>query len=273
MCPAIQYCKKKMKIHTFMSTATTFIQLRGSDTVLVLIKPIAYQYMTEFPEIGIPTMAGGTMRGYKTAIDGTANIGMVSGGMNAELAKWAFKQNVKVETTTIAFDALGVFVHASNPLANLTLEQLQDIFTGHITDWKQLGLPAGPIQVYTQNPNRGSFDAWRTVVLRDKAIITPKAKVMDGLDIISAVTRDPNGIGFTSPLNLTGRPVKLLSINGHLPTPEAIHAANYPIRRSLSLVMHQNKSAPTQAFIDYCLAPGKGQSIIKQLGLVPAFLG
>jgi phosphate transport system substrate-binding protein len=262
-----------MKTHPFISTATTFVQLRGSDTVLLLIKPIAYQYMTHFPENGILTMAGGTTRGYKTAIDGTTDIGMVSGGMNTEVAKWALKQNVKITSTPIAFDGLAVFVHSANPLANLTLEQLQDIFTGKITNWKQLGQPEGPIQIYTQNPNRGSFETWRTVVMRNKEIITPRAQVMDGLDIVSAVVSDPNGIGFTSPLNLTGKHIKLISINDHLPTPEAIHALNYPIHRALSLITHHKKDAATQAFIQYCLAPDKGQSIIKKLGLVPAVIG
>ena len=262
-----------MNKHSFISTATTFVQLRGSDTVLLLIKPIAYQYMTDFPETGIPLMGGGTSRGYKTAIDGTTDIGMVSSAMNAELAKWASKQNIKIETTAIAFDALSVFVHPSKLLANLTLAQLQEIYTGQIQDWKYLGLPEGPIQVYTQTPNSGSFETWRTVVMRGKDITTPKAKVMDGVEIISAVINDPNGIGFSSPLNLLGllgKRVKLLAIDDALPTTESIFDASYPIRRSLSLITSHKKNSVMQAFIDYCLAADKGQAIIKKLGLVPA---
>lgn len=262
-----------MNTPSFTSTATTFVQLRGSDTVLVLIKQIAYQYMTEYPDVGVPTMSGGTSRGYKTAMDGTTDIGMVSGGMGPELAKWALKQKIKTDTTPIAYDALGVIVHQLNPAKNLTLDQLQDIFTGQISDWKQLGLPEGRIQVYTQSPNRGSFEIWRSVVLQDKVIITPKAKVMDGLEIISAVMRDPNGIGFTSPINLIGKQIKLVSINGSLPNPEEIHSAKYPIRRALSLITLAKKQKNTQAFIDYCLAANKGQAIIKKLGLVPVVLG
>ncbi len=258
-----------MNTPSFISTATTFVQLRGSDTVLVLIKPIAFQYMKEFPHAGILTMAGGTARGYKTAMDQTTDIGMVSGAMSPELAKWAQKQKIKVDVTPIAYDALGVIVHASNPAANFTLEQLQDIFTGQISNWKQLGFDEGPIQVYTQSPSRGSFETWRSVVLEDKAIITPKAKVMDGLDIIYAVANDKDSIGFTSPINVIGKPVKLVSINHFQPDSDNIHTSKYPIRRSLSLITLPKKQQPTQAFIDYCLAPDKGQGIIQKMGLVP----
>jgi len=261
-----------MTTPSFSSTATTFVQLRGSDTVLALIKPIAYQYMKDFPKVGIPTMAGGTLRGYKTAMDGTTDIGMVSGGISPELAKWARKQKIKIQTIPIAYDALAVIVHPSSQVENLTLEQLQDIFTGQISDWKQLGLNEGPIQVYTQSPNRGSFESWRTIVLEDKATITPKAKTKDGLDIISSVAQDRNGIGFTSPVNVVGKPVKIIAINDFHPHVEQIQTEKYPIRRSLSLVALSKLQPPTQAFIDYCLAPNKGQAIIQKIGLVPIAL-
>jgi len=138
-----------------------------------------------------------------------------------------------------------------------------------VTDWKELGLPAGKIQVYSQNPNRGSYEAWRSIVLQDMHNVTLKAKVMDGREIVSSIVNDPNGIGFSSPVNLINIPVKTISINAFFPTSENIHSGKYPIRRALSLVTKLKVKPEIQDFIDYCLMPQKGQSIIKNLGLVP----
>ena len=254
----------------FPSTASTYIQLRGSDTVMTLIQPIAFQYMTEFPKIATPIIGGGTSSGYKCICDGTTDIGMASGGMNYEVSKWVKKRNLTVVTTDIAFDALAVFVHHSNPIKNLSLEELRQIVTGEVTDWKELDLPAGRIQVYTQNPNRGSYETWRSVVLENKLNVTLLAKVMDGKDIVSAIVNDPQGIGFSSPINLINIPVKTISVNDHFPTPETIHTGQYLIRRSLMLVTLPKVKPVIKEFIEYCTDPLKGQAIIKKLGLVPA---
>jgi phosphate transport system substrate-binding protein len=253
----------------FPSAATTYVQLRGSDTVMALIQPIAYQYMTEFPKVALPVTGGGTSSGYKCVLDQTRDIGMASGGMNYDLRKWAEKKNLKTKNIEIAFDALAVFVHPTNQAKDLSLEELRDIVTGTVSDWKELGLPPGRIQVYSQNPNRGSYEAWRSVVLQDKLSVTLNAKVMDGKDIVTAIVNDPNGIGFSSPVNLINIPVKVISVNDFLPTASNIQTGKYPIRRSLSLVTAMKVKPAIQDFIDYCTDPKKGQSIIRNLGLVP----
>jgi phosphate transport system substrate-binding protein len=99
--------------------------------------------------------------------------------------------------------------------------------------------------------------------------VTLSAKVMDGKDIVAAIIKDPNGIGFSSPLNLINRPIKILSINDFLPSTENIQSGKYPIRRSLSLVTKLKIKPVVNEFIEYCLDPKKGQHIIKNLGLVP----
>ena len=234
-----------------------------------LIQPIAYQYMTEFPKIATPVSGGGTSTGYKCVVDDTTDIGMASGGMNEYIKKWVNKKKIKIKNIDIAFDSLAVFTHASNPIQNLSLEDLQAITIGQITNWQDLNQPLGKIQVYSQNPNRGSYESWRSVVLEDKHHVTLRAKVMDGKDIVAAIVNDPSGIGFSSPLNLLNIPVKILSINNFLPTPENIQSGKYPIRRSLSLVTKLKNKPAVNHFIEYCLDPKKGQQIIKNLGLVP----
>jgi phosphate transport system substrate-binding protein len=107
------------------------------------------------------------------------------------------------------------------------------------------------------------------VVLEDKNHVTLRARVMDGKNIVEAIVKDPYGIGFSSPLNLINVPVKIISINNFLPSPENIQSGKYPIRRSLSLVTKLKIKPAESDFIEYCLDPKKGQKIIKNLGLVP----
>jgi phosphate transport system substrate-binding protein len=255
------------------SKASHFVQLRGSDTVLSLIQKIGLQYMQQFPEVALPLLNGGTGRGYKAVIDGTADIGMASGPISNELRKLARKQQVELKTHVLGFDSLAVFIHADNIVANLTLDQLQDIYTGRLTDWASLGGTAGPITVYTQNPNRGSFETWRTVVMNERHFVTSKAEVVDGLKIIHAVHTDPGGIGFTSPLNLKNADVRIVSINGALPTAEAVQSNQYPIRRALCLITSASVSKAAQDFIDYCTSRHQGQVIIQKIGLAPITSG
>ena len=229
--------------------------------------------MQQFPDVALPLLSGGTGRGYKAIIDATADIGMVSGPISQELRKLAQKHQVEIKTHILGFDSLAVFVHADNVVANLTLDQLQDIYTGRLTDWASLGGTAGPISVYTQNPNRGSFETWRTVVMNERHFVTSKAEVVDGLKIIHAVHTDPGGIGFTSPLNLKSAEVRIVSINGALPTPEAVQSNQYPIRRALCLITRPSVSKAAQEFIDFCTSRHQGQVTIQKIGLAPVISG
>jgi len=233
-----------------------------------MMQSIALAYMKANPSIGLPLVGGGTTRGYKSAIDGTTDIGMVSGTMESDLAKWAAKQNIKLRQTDIAYDGLAIFVHPSNKLTNLTLTQLKDVFAGNIQRWDDLGFANGSIQVYSQNQNRGSFETLRNSVLKNKEKVTARARVVDGLDMATAVANDPKAIGFSS-LFIAQRPdLKILSISGVLPAQENIQNNKYPLKRALSLVTKTERKELVQKFIDYCTSPSGGQKIIAELGLV-----
>jgi len=233
------------------------------------MQPVALAYMSAYPSVGLPLVGGGTTHGYKSAIDGTTDIGMVSGTIESNLAKWAAKQNIKLKQTDIAYDGLAIFVHPSNKLTNLTLAQLKDVFAGNIQRWDDLGFANGSIQVYSQNPNRGSFETLRHSVLKNKENVTVKAKMLDGLDMVTAVANDPQAIGFSSPFIAQQQDVKILSIDGAFVTPENLQNNKYPLKRALALVTKTERKELVQKFIDYCTSPSGGQKIIAELGLVP----
>lgn len=256
-------------------TTYSYIQCRGSDTVLSIVQKIAADYMKEFPGARLPLLGGGTSRGYKCILDKTTNIGMVSSPMSSDMKKWAAKQPVEINYTVIAYDGLVAIVHASNPLTNLSLDQLQDVFTGKVTDWKALGWDkGGAIHVYSQDPGRGAYEPWKRIVAGESGFITLKAKVINGSIIYKSVQEDQAGIGYLGLLTATKMHSKILSVNGVTPSVETIHGGTYPIRRELALVSVKGKVNPDiERFLAYCMDHDKGQAIIEKMGIVHAHAG
>jgi len=252
-----------------------YIQCRGSDTVLSIVQKIAADFMKEFPNMRLPLLGGGNSRGYKCVLDKTTDIGLVSSPMSPEIQKWAKKQPVELRETVIAYDGLVAIVHASNPLSNLSLEQLHDVFTGKVTDWKALGWEkGGPIHVYSQDPGRGGYEPWKRMVAGENGFITLKATVINGSIIYKPVQEDPAGIGYVGLLTATKMHSKILSVNGIVPGVQSIRDGAYPIRRELVLTSAKGSTNPAvESFLSYCLNPEKGQAIVEKMGIVRARVG
>ena len=247
-----------------------FIQLRGSSTVMKLMQHIGMRYMDEHPNIRIPLLAGGTAMGYKSALDGTSTIGMASGQMPPTLQAWAHKYKYKIEEVTIATDGLAAIVNPANPINELSLDQLHDIFTGSVTNWNAFGKYSGPINVVSHDPQLGTYEPWKRQVA-GKDHITLKAQVITGVAALTqAISTDPFAIGYSGTTFLKKEKVKPLAINGFLPTYHNIKQHDYPIRNDLQLLVRPNHHKEVKEFIAYCLDINKGQAIIKELGLVPA---
>ena len=258
-----------MSTTTYAARASVFVQLRGSGNVLPLIQAIGDQYMTEHPDVGLPLQLGGSARGYKSIVDGTTDVGMVSGAMSVAMTRSAHKQGIQVATTPIARDAIYAIVQPSNPVRGLSLDQLADVFAGRVTDWSELGGAKGAINVYVLPPSNGTYESWVELVLKDKWPVTLKAKIVYGSQIVSAVLADPRSIGFSSAADADGSGVGVLASNGTEPDKANISARRYPLVRDLSLVTRTKTPGEVAAFVRYCADAGKGQRIIASMGLVP----
>lgn len=246
-----------------------FIQLRGSSTVMKLMQVIGMHYMDEHPHIRIPLLGGGTAMGYKSALDGTTDIGMASGQIPANIELWAHKHKYKIEQVTIASDGLAAIVNPSNPINGLTLEQLHDIFTGEITDWSAVGKYSGSIHVISHNPQLGTYEPWKRQVA-GKDHITLRAKIVTSLaPLMEAISTDPLAIGYVGCTFLKNGKVKALAINGVLPTFQHIKQHDYPIRNDLQLLVRPNAPKEVKEFLAYCLDVNKGQAMVQALDLVP----
>ena len=234
-----------------------------------LMQQIGMQYMDEHPNIFLPLVSGGTAVGYKSSLDGTADIGMASGQMPPNIQLWAQKHKLKIEEVTIATDGIAAIVNPANPVNNLTLEQLHDIFTGNITNWNAFGKYSGQINVVSHDPQLGTYESWKRQVA-GKDHITLKAKIVTNLkDLMRIMTTDPLAIGYVGATFLNKEKVKPLAIDGVLPTYKNIQQRDYPIRYQLQLLSKSNADKEVKDFIAYCLDSKKGQAIIRDMGLVP----
>lgn len=247
-----------------------FIQLRGSSTVMKLMQQIGMQYMDEYPNIRLPLVGGGTAMGFKSVLDGTSDIGMASGKMPPDIQLWAQKHKLKIEEITIAVDGIAAIVNPANPINELTLEQLHDIFTGNITTWSSLGKYSGPINVVSHSPQLGTYEPWKRQVA-GKEHITLRAKVVTSLNgLMQAITSDPFSIGYVGNTFLDKQRVKPVAIDGMLPTYSNLKERRYLIRNNLQLLVRSSAGKEIKDFIAYCLDTRHGQALIKEMGLVPA---
>lgn len=250
------------------SQISQYIQLRGSTTVLVPIQMIGSQYMDDFPNIGLPLLGGGTTMGYKTVLDGTADIGMASGAMPEQMEISNRLHKISVRYINIAYDAIATIANPLNPISDLSLEQLKDIFTGKITDWKQVGRYSGKINVYSHHPHRGTYEPWKRLVIGKDHMTLGSIVVSGHQELFEKLSQDPFGISYVSSTFLAKAKVKVVSVNGYLPTYENLSLDKYPIRNNLMLITREKTSELINHFIEYCLNPEKGQAMIQKAGLV-----
>lgn len=225
--------------------------------------------MTDFPETALPGCRGGSFQGYKSIIDGTSDIGLVSSEMPDALRKWANKQKIEYTHTTIAFDALAVIINPLNPISNLSMSDLKEIFTGRISNWSTLGWSkGGDIKVFSQDPGRGGFVTWKHFVMGDKEHVTLGAKVLNGSSIVAkAISDNVNSIGYVGTITANKAKSKMISVNNVYPSLEMISSCKYPICRELQILSRSQPDPRIQKFINYCLSSTEGQAIIKRMGV------
>jgi len=236
------------------------IQIAGSTAFGPTADKLAKAYIAKHPGVRIDIQANGSMVGINSAKDGTADIGMAD---IPELPPEA--QGLK--SVIVAKDGIAVVVHPSNAAGDLTLEQVGKIFSGAITNWKDLGGPDHAITAIVRENSSGTRKSF------DKILgITGKVpKTLISYDsngsIRTAVANDPHAISYVT-IALVDKSVKPLKIAGVEPKNENVVAGKYPISRPVFLLTRGEPQLLTKAYIDFAMSP-EGQKIISDDGLIP----
>jgi len=236
----------------------------GSTSVQPYVELLSEEFEILYPGRGIDIQGGGSSAGITAAESGAADIGMSS--------RWLKRTEEDLWSIEIAKDGLAVIVHPNNPVTNLSLEQVRNIYSAAITDWSQLGGRQARIHLIAREEGSGTRSAFEEMVMGTDSSarrITPRAIVQNSNGSVrQLVAGDPNAIGFIS-LGLVDRSVKAVRLAGVEATPENVKNGSYSLFRPFLFV---SKSIPptglAMEFIRFILSP-QGIELMTQEGLIP----
>lgn len=248
-------------------------RIKGSDTTLPLTQKAAEAFVKTKPRQTPSVSGGGSGVGISALQMGTADIAQTSRRIKFSERQKLQQGGGSLKEVIIAYDALAVVVHPSNPVSKLTREQLEGIFTGRITDWKELGGKPQPIIAYARETSSGTYEFFREVVLEKKNYKDGIMSLPATGAIIQSVSQTPGAIGYVglAYLNKKVKPVSVSFDAGKSYTaPSAKNARNksYPIVRPLYYYYLSEKASVAKPFVDYVLSP-QGQRIVTEIGFIP----
>jgi phosphate transport system substrate-binding protein len=249
------------------------ITVKGSDTMVVLGQRWAEEYMAKHKGTTIQVTGGGSGTGISALINGTTDVCESSRSMkDTEKKQIADKAGGPPVEIVVARDGLSVYVNDSNPLSELSMAQLKDIYTGKITNWKDVGGQDGKIIPYSRENSSGTYVFFKEHVLAN-ADYTPRAQGMPGTAaVVNAVARDKSAIGYGGAAYAKG--IKVVKIKkeptsaGVLPSDATIKDGTYPLSRPLFFYLRPKATAAIKAFTDWVLT-AEGQGIVVKVGYFP----
>lgn len=278
--PLLQACAPANTAKFASSGKQRSIQNKGSDTLVNLALAWAEAYRDVNPEVAIAVTGGGSGTGIAALINGTVDIANASRKMtDAEIAQ-AKKNGFDPVEFTVAIDALAVIVNPANPVSKLTIPQLSEIFTGRITNWKELGGNDAPIVLLSRETNSGTHVYFLENVVRkgeknNKDIFAPQTLLMpSSVGITSEVQRNPNAIGYDGLGYVNSEHEKLIAIAKDAKSPYVAPSIKtgadhtYPISRGLYMYTANKPTGEIDAYIKW-IQGDEGQKIVSQLGFVP----
>ncbi len=243
------------------SSASAQVTLAGSTSVEPFAELLAEQYMHSHPGApAINVQGGGSTAGVRAALSGAADIGMSSRNLKPEEAAQG------LITQVIARDAIAVIVHPANPVDDLSLAQVRGIFSGQITNWREVGGVDRRIVVITREEGSGTRGAFEELVMEEEPITLSALRQDSNGAVRVVVASDRYAIGYIS-LGLVNHQVKAVRLNGVEASVESVRDGSYGLSRPFLFLWKGELSASARDFVDYVLSP-EGQEILAREGLV-----
>jgi len=237
------------------------LTLAGSTSVQPLAERWADAYRAHHPDVNIHIQGGGSTAGVQAALAGAAQVGMSSRPLTPS-------ERTQLEGVLVARDGIAIVVHPTNPIANLSLEDLRAVYAGAIRTWSRFG-GNGPITLISREEGSGTRTAFEALVMRRRPL-APFALVQDSTGAVrQMVASDPAAIGYVS-FGLVDASVKAIRLDGHVAREADVNAGIYPLVRPFYfLVTPTRRDAPAvTGFIDWVLGP-EGRTLARREGLLP----
>ncbi len=265
---------KKILFTAILTAASvlTAQTIKGSDTVLPLSQQEAENYMKANKNAKITVTGGGSGVGISALIEGTTDIAQSSRKIKFDEKKKLQEKGSTVKEVVIAYDALAVVIHPTNKAENLTREQLEGIFTGKITNWKEVGGADLKIVPYSRETSSGTYEFFKEEVLKKKDYMAGIMSVPATGTIVQSISQTPGAIGYIG-LAYLDKKVKAVHISydgGKTfvePSVKTAKDETYPIVRPLIYYYTDSKESAVKPFVDYVLSD-VGQKIVSDIGFI-----
>lgn len=273
LCIVIVSCSK------YNGNENAGMQIKGSDTIVNLVQVWAEKFSQINDGINVGVTGGGTGTGFAALLNNTCDIAMASRQVEENEINLAERQNITYKEFIVGLDGLAVLVNKNNPVNDLTMEQLRDIFMAKITNWEEVGGENRPIVLLSRESNSGTHMFFKETVIRlndinSKDEFSPKALLMPSSQaIVDEIYQNPNAIGYAG-IGFMNNQTKAISVSAQnsteyfYPTIENVMYGKYPISRPLYLYTNGEPKGIVKDFIDYALSE-QGQKIVVETAFVP----
>jgi phosphate transport system substrate-binding protein len=267
---------------TASDSSAKYIENKGSDTIVNLALAWAERYQALHPEVRISVTGGGSGTGSASLINKTVDIANASRKIKEEEIAEAQANGVEPVEHIIARDAIAVIVNPANPVRQLTLKQISDIYSGKISNWSEVGGEDRPIVRLSRETNSGTHVYFLETVIRlgnseDKTLFSMDTLLLPSSEgIIAEVRQNPNAIGYDG-LGYVPEDLKMIAIAEEpggayvRPSIPTVNDKTYPIARDLYMYTDGEPSGIVKEYLDWILE-SEAQEIVAELGFVPASL-
>lgn len=238
-----------------------YLRAVGSTTMVPLLNDLAAAFHEQFPTVNLEVIGLGTQAGLEALRRGETDLALVS-WLPAELEPgW--------RATAIARDGIAIIIHPSNPADGIGLLQLQDLFSGRAYEWPAVGVPLAQnlVQPVSREEGSGTRAAFEALVMGDRPV-TPRAVVVPSSQaVVEYVAAQPGAIGYVG-MAWVSSSVKVLKVEGGLPTPLNTGQGSYALTRELWLVTADPPSEAVQQFLNFALSPAGQQIVGRRYGRI-----
>ncbi|MBK7093129.1 MAG: phosphate ABC transporter substrate-binding protein [bacterium] len=255
-----------------VSVTAANITMKGSDTMVRLGQRWAEEYMKKNPGSVIQVSGGGSGTGIAALFNGTTDICMASRDMKPKEYADAKAKNLGVARIAVALDGIAIFLNKENPVADLSISQLRAIYTGELTNWKEVGGPDATIILYGRENNSGTYAYFKEHVLQEDDFADRCQTLPGTASVVNALTKDTKGIGYggiawATTVKHAGVKSTDTSKAVH-PTMEAVSSGEYPISRELYFFLRGEPTVEVKNFINWALSP-EGQKVAESADYIP----
>lgn len=251
-----------------LASAQYKLMIKGSDTLgAKLVPQLAEAYKEAGNDVSFEITAEGSSTCFTNLLAGTSELGMSSRGHKDKEADKFTAAGKELVQHVAAWDMIAVIVNEACPVDDLSLEQIEGIFTGDITDWSEVGGPAGEISAYTRNTSSGTYKTFQELAMNKRDYGSNTQKMAGNEQIAQEVGTNPNGIGYVGLAYTKAEGIKCLSVDGNEVDPAKV--ADYPVSRQLYYYSVGQPEGEAGKFLAWATSAAAAGKVVERVGFIP----